>query len=117
LKWIFINLIKIGYWLKQLTTTKAMRITTMIIILITVLLTIVLMQNTETVKITFLFGTFYVSKLMALLVFGVVGFILGVLVGRPKKARTIGGGYPADEDEDDDNDTLSDEDREYIKHP
>lgn len=94
-----------------------MRITTIIIILITVLLTIVLMQNTEPVRFTILFGTFYISKLMALLSFAVVAFILGVLVGRPKKARAIGGGYPADNNDDDDTNTLSDEDREYIKHP
>lgn len=117
LKWIFINLIKIGYCIKLLTTRTDMRLTTIAIIVITILLTIVLMQNTDTVKFTILFGTFYVSKLTALLTFGVVAFILGVLVGRPKKARAIGGGYPADEDDDDDTDTLSDEDREYIKHP
>ncbi|WP_345101033.1 hypothetical protein [Mucilaginibacter panaciglaebae] len=89
----------------------------MLIIIITVLLTVVLMQNTEPVRFTILFGTFYVSKLAALLTFGVVAFILGVLVGRPKKARSIAGSYPQDKDDDDDSDTLSDEDREYISHP
>jgi uncharacterized integral membrane protein len=94
-----------------------MRITTMLIIVISVLLTIVLMQNTEPVKFTILFGTFYISKLTALLSFSVVAFILGVLVGRPKKARSIA---TDDNDEDYTNnkpDTLSDEDREYISHP
>ncbi|NNU34584.1 hypothetical protein HK413_11730 [Mucilaginibacter sp. S1162] len=66
-----------------------MRITTIIIILITILLTIVLMQNTEPVRFTILFGTFYVSKLAALLSFAVVAFILGVLVGRPKKRAPL----------------------------
>ncbi len=94
-----------------------MRITTMLIIVITVLLTIVLMQNTEPVKFDILFGSFYISKLAALAGFGAVAFVLGVLVGRPKKARSI-----ADDDEDDDYtnnkpDTLSDEDRDYISHP
>jgi uncharacterized integral membrane protein len=94
-----------------------MRITTMLIIIITVLLTVVLMQNTDPVRFTVLFGTFYVSKLAALLTFGVVAFILGILVGRPKKARSIAGSNPQDNDGDNDSDTLSDEDREYISHP
>ena len=86
-----------------------MRITTILIIVITILLTIVLMQNTEPVRFTILFGTFYISKLMALLSFAVVAFILGVLVGRPKRARSI-----ATDDDDDDYtnnkpNTLSDE--------
>lgn len=89
----------------------------MLIIAITVLLTIVLMQNTDTVRFNILFGTFYVSKLAALLTFGVVGFILGVLVGRPKKARSIAGSTPQYREDDNDPDTLSDEDREYISHP
>lgn len=94
-----------------------MRITTILIIIITVLLTVILMQNTEPVRFTILFGTFYISKLAALLTFGVVAFILGVLVGRPKKARSIAGNDPQYRENDDDDDTLSDEDREYISHP
>ncbi|WP_214070197.1 hypothetical protein [Mucilaginibacter sp. dw_454] len=94
-----------------------MRISTILIIIVTILLTIVLMQNTEPVRFTILFGSFYVSKLAALLTFGVVAFILGIMVGRPKKARSIGGGRPYEGDDDDDTDTLSDEDREYISHP
>jgi uncharacterized integral membrane protein len=94
-----------------------MRVTTMLIIIITVLLTIVLMQNTEPVRFNILFGTFYVSKLAALLTFGVAGFILGVLVGRPKKARSIADDAPQYRENDNGDDTLSDEDREYISHP
>lgn len=94
-----------------------MRITTILIIIITALLTIVLMQNTEPVRFNILFGTFYVSKLVALLTFAVVAFILGVLVGRPKKARSISGGTPQYRENDNGDDTLSDEDREYISHP
>jgi hypothetical protein len=94
-----------------------MRITTIFIIVITVLLTIILMQNTEPVTFDILFSTFYISKLAALATFGAVAFILGVLVGRPKKARNI-----ATDDEDDNYtgnnpNTLSDEDREYISRP
>lgn len=94
-----------------------MRITTIFIIAITILLTIVLMQNTEPVKFTILFGTFYISKLAALLSFSVVTFILGILVGRPKKARSIANNDNDDDYTNDKFDTLSDEDREYISHP
>ncbi|MCC8425519.1 hypothetical protein LJ658_11215 [Mucilaginibacter sp. UR6-11] len=89
----------------------------MVIILVTVLLTIILMQNTEPVKFTILFGTFYISKLVALAAFALVAFILGVLVGRPKKVRTLGGGFNDGDYDGDKPDTLSDEDRDYISHP
>jgi hypothetical protein len=93
-----------------------MRITTMIIIVITVLLTIVLMQNTDPVRFTILFSDVRMSKLVALGSVGVVAFILGLMVGRPKRAKKIGGGYSEDDYTDDKPDTLSDEDREYISH-
>jgi len=102
---------------KTVNTKKVMRIKTMVIILITVLLTVVLMQNTEPVKFTILFGTFYISKLMALASFAVVAFILGVLVGRPKKVKTLGGGFNDGDYDGNEPDTLSDEDRDYISHP
>ncbi|MFD2145876.1 hypothetical protein [Mucilaginibacter antarcticus] len=94
-----------------------MRITTILIIVITVLLTIVLMQNTEPVKFDILFGTFYISKLAALGTFGTVAFILGILVGRPKKARSIATDDEGDDYTNDKPNTLSDEDRDYISHP
>jgi uncharacterized integral membrane protein len=94
-----------------------MRITTILIIVTTVLLTIILMQNTEPVRFSVLFGEFYISKLAALATFGGVAFVLGILVGRPKKARSIA----TDDDEDDytgnKTNTLSDEDRDYISQP
>jgi uncharacterized integral membrane protein len=102
---------------KTVNFEKVMRIKTMVIILITVLLTVVLMQNTEPVKFTILFGNFYISKLMALLCFSAVAFILGVLVGRPKKVKTLGGGFNDGDYDGDKSDTLSDEDRDYINHP
>lgn len=91
-----------------------MRIKTMVIILITVLLTVVLMQNTEEVKFTFLFSTFYLPKLVMLTAVSVVAFILGILVGRPKKVRSISGDFADDDYSKDKTDTLSDEDRDYI---
>jgi len=90
-----------------------MSIKTIIVITITVLLTIVLMQNTQAVKFTILFGDVYISKLVMMTGVSVVAFILGVLVGRPKKEKYNIGKYH-DELHKDDPDTLSDEDRDYI---
>lgn len=91
-----------------------MRIKTMVVILITVLLTVVLMQNTEEVRFTFLFSTFYLPKLVMLTAVSVVAFILGVLVGRPKKVKSISGNFADDDYNKNRTDTLSDEDRDYI---
>ncbi len=91
-----------------------MRIKTMFIVLVTILLTVVIMQNTKEVPFNFLFATFYVSKLVMLLTVAVVSFIVGVLVGRPGRPKYIQG---RDEDPDESKtkpDTLSQEDRDYI---
>jgi len=91
-----------------------MRIQTIVIILITFLLTIILMQNTGTVRFTILFVDMYVSKLVMLFLVALIAFILGVLVGRPKTVRRLGGDSPVDQVDDKPSDTLSDEDRDYI---
>ena len=93
-----------------------MRITTMLIIVITILLTIVLMQNTDPVRFTILFSDVRMSKLAAMATTAAVGFVLGYLVGRPKRARQIAPNYREDDIEDDDPDTLSEEDRRYISN-
>jgi uncharacterized integral membrane protein len=90
-----------------------MSLKTIIIIVITVLLTTVLMQNTDQVKFTILFTEVYLSKLVVLAAVALIAFILGIIVGRPKKAKYDIGGYH-DELHKDDPDTLSDEDRDYI---
>jgi uncharacterized integral membrane protein len=90
-----------------------MSLKTIVIIVITILLTTVLMQNTDQVKFTILFGDVYLSKLVVLASVAVVAFILGILVGRPKKAKYDIGGYH-DELHKDEPNTLSDEDRDYI---
>jgi uncharacterized integral membrane protein len=92
-----------------------MRIKTIIIILITVLLTVVLMQNKESVNFEFLWATFAVSKLVMLGLVGIVAFILGVLVGRPKKVKRLGGEFTDNNPGKGESNTLSDEDREYIE--
>jgi uncharacterized integral membrane protein len=91
-----------------------MRIKTIIIILITVLLTVLLMQNTGRDHLDFLWGTFYMSKLVLLMVVAVIAFILGYLVGRPKRIPRLGGDYTETHGDKNEPNTLSDEDKEYI---
>jgi uncharacterized integral membrane protein len=91
-----------------------MRVKTMFIILVTVLLTIVVMQNTKEVPFNFLFTTFYVSKLVMLLTVAVLSFIVGVLVGRPGKPKYVQGRDEEPEELKPRPDTLSQEDRDYI---
>jgi len=91
-----------------------MRIKTIIVILITVLLTVVLMQNTGSVNFEFLWTTFAMSKLIMLAIVAVIGFILGVLVARPKRVKRLGGELADNSLNKGESNTLSDEDREYI---
>ncbi|HTD99502.1 MAG TPA: lipopolysaccharide assembly protein LapA domain-containing protein [Mucilaginibacter sp.] len=91
-----------------------MRIKTMVIIFITILLTVVIMQNTKEVPFNFLFATFYVSKLVMLLAVAAVGFVIGVLVGRPGRPRYIKGQDEEITDQKKPTNTLSDEDKDYI---
>jgi len=91
-----------------------MRIKTIIIIVITILLTVVLMQNTEKDYLYFLWATFRMSKLLILSIVAVIAFVLGYLVGKPKRVKLLGGD-PSDPDFDKENpNTLSDEDKDYI---
>lgn len=94
---------------------------TSIAIIITIGLTILIMQNKEEAEFTILFTSVKLPKLVMLTAVSVSAFLLGILVSRAAKAK-----QPEryaeynDEEEDDDNrprrrhDTLSDEDREYI---
>lgn len=91
-----------------------MRIKTMIIIIITVLLTVVIMQNTDDVPFKFLFAKFYVSKLVLMLALAFIGLIIGVLISRPGKPKYIPGQVEASDPNKKQPDTLSDEDRDYI---
>lgn len=91
-----------------------MRIKTIFIILITVLLTVVIMQNTDEVIFKFLFSRFYVSKLVMLLFAVVLGFIVGVLIARPGRPRYKPGQPEETDTPEKPNNTLSDEDRDYI---
>ncbi|MFI5138254.1 MAG: LapA family protein [Sphingobacteriales bacterium] len=91
-----------------------MRIKTIVIILITVLLTVVLMQNKDNVDFSFLWATFRISKLLMLALVAAIGFILGLLVGRPKSVKRLGGDVPDNDTEKSKTSTLSNEDKDYI---
>lgn len=96
---------------------KAMSFKTIFIIVVSVLVTVILMNNTDEIQF-WIFGNAKIPKLAVLgFMFG-LGAIVGYLAGRPKKS------YYRDEDNENDhenmenagdrNNKLSDEDREYI---
>ena len=58
---------------------------TLTIIILSVLITVVFMQNTDEVLFTILWKEIYVSKLLMMLIVTVFGFILGLIIARPKK--------------------------------
>ena len=86
----------------------------MLIILVTVLITIVLVQNSDAVFFKFLWAKFEISKLIMMAIVGGVCFVLGVLVGRPSRVKKLGADYIEGEHERNNPGTLSDEDRDYI---
>lgn len=94
---------------------------TIFIIVVTVLVTVILMNNTDEVNF-WIFGDVRLSKLAVLgLMFG-LGLIIGFLAGRPRK-KTQANSYTTAEtlhDKDipyikNESDQLSDEDRDYIR--
>jgi len=90
-----------------------MRAKTIFIIIFTALITIFLMINTDAVEFNFIFLKKDISKLVVVGVCTFVGFILGYWAGRPK---TTVSSYDKEIDQHDNNkNTLSDEDRDYIK--
>lgn len=93
-----------------------MKLKTIFVLIITVLLTIFLTVNSDAVEFDFIIGEpVSVSKLVVIGICVLVGFILGFIVGRPRKTLSsydteIEKAYPAS----DNKSTLSDEDRDYI---
>lgn len=89
---------------------------TIFIIVITALLTIFLMVNNEPVDFNFIFvSAVPISKLIVIGVCVLIGFVLGFIVGRPRKTLSsydfeIEKKSPTEEDKN----GLSDEDRDYI---
>jgi len=95
-----------------------MRTKTILIIILTVLITIFLMMNTDAVEFDFIIFKAQISKLLVVGVCTFAGFLLGYWVGRPK---TVVSTYDRNEDEvipvnppAVPKGTLSDEDRDYI---
>lgn len=93
-----------------------MKAKTIIIIIVTALLTAFLFLNSDPVSFNFIVvDDVNVSKLLVIGVCVLIGFILGFLVGRPRKTVSsydteIEKDYPEQENKS----TLSDEDRDYI---
>lgn len=87
---------------------------TIFIIIASVLVTIVLMNNTEEIDF-WLFGATKIPKLVILGTMLGLGFIIGFMAGRPKKKASA---YKEPEFEaiapDESRSALSDEDRDYI---
>ncbi len=92
-----------------------MRIKTIIIVLVTILLTVVLMQNTDPVFLKFLWATFRISELWIMAIIALIGFILGYLAGRPSRVKRLGVDFTNNDIDKTKSDTLSEEDRDYIK--
>ncbi|MCF8453661.1 MAG: hypothetical protein K9G42_10680 [Pedobacter sp.] len=94
---------------------------TIIIIVVTVLVTIILMNNTDEVSF-WIFGDVRLSKLAVLGVMFGLGLIIGFIAGRPRK-KIQPDSFNSEEllqDKDhdytrNDADQLSDEDRDYIR--
>lgn len=105
---------------------------TLVIIILAVLITVIFMQNTDEVVFTLLWKQIYISKLWMMLTVTLFGFIIGVIVARPRKKKEIEtASYQNAKDiplevnniskEDDDyvsmkkTNQLSDEDRDYLQ--
>lgn len=105
-----------------------MNFKTILIITLSVLTTVILMQNREEVLFKILWKEVYVSKLVMMLGVTLFGFVIGVLVARPKKKTKIteypesGKNVPLEINNPEDEyyikpetkKGLSDEDRDYI---
>ncbi len=86
-----------------------MTLKTIFIVLISVFLTIVLMNNTEDIHF-WLFGDMKVSKLVVLGVMFAAGFVFGILMTSPKNKIIT-----TESQEEEMQSSLSDEDRAYIE--
>ena len=94
---------------------------TIFIIVVSVLVTIILMNNTDEVNFWF-FGNARIPKLAVLGVMFGLGLIIGFMAGRPRRRIQSDSSNTAEalQDKDhnyinNDDDQLSDEDRDYIR--
>ncbi|MFD1630300.1 hypothetical protein [Pseudopedobacter beijingensis] len=93
-----------------------MKFKTFFIIAVTAIITIILMQNQDEVLFKVLWKEMYVSKLIMMLTLTFAGFLIGLIIGRPKKNID---NDTATEDTNsgqitENKPTLSDEDKDYI---
>lgn len=91
-----------------------MRIKTIFIIVVTVLLTIILMQNNQEVTFNILFWSSRFSILIMTAVVAIVSLLIGIQIGRPKRVRFDDSHPSMDNPTGKQNTTLTDEDRDYI---
>ncbi len=98
---------------------------TYVIIFLSVAITVIFMQNLEPVVFNVLWMTFPISKLIMMLIVTVFGFILGLIVARPRKKKlseSAVNSIPFEINQTENEDyldtqqkrSLSDEDREYL---
>lgn len=89
---------------------------TIITIILSVIVTIFLVYNSDPVDFDFLVTTVSVSKLIVMAVCVLIGFIIGYMAGRPKTVvSTYDPKYTdAENDLEAPQDTMSKEDRDYI---
>jgi hypothetical protein len=86
---------------------------TIFIIIVTVLVTIILMKNTDEVSF-WIFGDAQIPKLAVLAVMFGLGLIVGFMAGRPKKKPEITESYADYKPSPEEKRVLSDDDRDYI---
>lgn len=90
---------------------------TIFIVVITILVTIILMKNTDEVRF-WIFGDTDVPKLAILGTMFGLGLIVGYMLGRPRRKVIIDEHYDIKEEMPESNQTnkktLTDDDREYI---
>lgn len=95
-----------------------MSVKTIFIIIISVLVTIILMKNTDEVNF-WLFGDTSVPKLAVLGVMFFSGAVVGYMLGRPRRRMTETGEITEDQPgktlSQEDRDYISDDDTEYIR--
>lgn len=87
---------------------------TIFIIILTALLTIFLMVNTEPVDFDFLVATVSVSKLLVIGICIIIGFIIGFIAGRPRKTVSSYDDEIQKHNPNGNKNELSNEDKEYI---
>lgn len=98
-----------------------MTLKTVFIVFISVLVTIVLMNNTEEINF-WIFGNARIPKLAVLGSMFVLGLMVGFMAGRPRKksqadnfTRNDQDLLEEEEEQDNEGQNLSEEDRNYIK--